>query len=100
MLDTVYEHVVTCIDHDTRRCEWSPNAQAAEATDTPIQSFYTFGEIDAEALSRANVSVDDIHYIPIDNSQGFWQFPNTTATIGTTSVSLGVCRCGFRAFID
>lgn len=40
------------------------------------KSFYTFGGINKKALGG-----QQIHYAPIDNSQGLWQFQSTTATI-------------------
>ena len=40
------------------------------------KSFYTFGGINKKALGGQQV-----HYAPIDNSQGLWQFQSPTATI-------------------
>lgn len=40
------------------------------------KSFYTFGGINKKALGG-----QQIHYAPIDNSQGLWQFQSPTATI-------------------
>jgi len=51
------------------------------------QSFYTFGFIDPNVLSAAGVSASAIHYTPIDNSQGFWQFPSTSTTINGTAIT-------------
>lgn len=39
-------------------------------------SFYTFGYIDTTALAGQTVN-----YTPVDNSQGFWQIPSTSASI-------------------
>ena len=50
------------------------------------ESFYTFGFIDAATLSAAGVTESDIYYTPVDNSQGFWQFPSTSATVDGTSI--------------
>jgi len=47
--------------------------------------FYTFGVIDA---AKAGVSESDIKYTTVDNSQGFWMFPSTTATINGTTIDL------------
>ena len=46
------------------------------------QSFYTFGEIDQDALNGQTPA-----YTAVDNSQGFWMFPSTTATINGKSVT-------------
>ena len=46
------------------------------------ESFYTFGHIDKEALGWSKVGLNDIHYTPIDSTNGFWQFPSTSAKIG------------------
>ncbi|RYN74134.1 hypothetical protein AA0117_g7227 [Alternaria alternata] len=43
------------------------------------ESFYTFGYIDEQVLSRCGVS--EPHYVPIDPSKGFWQFSSPTATL-------------------
>ncbi|KAI9716495.1 MAG: hypothetical protein M1828_007655 [Chrysothrix sp. TS-e1954] len=52
------------------------------------QSFYTFGFIDQDVLTQAKATASDIHYTPVDNSQGFWQFPSTKASINGTSIAL------------
>lgn len=46
-------------------------------------SFYTFGYID-EAVVKA--SGETIHYTPVDNSQGFWMFDSTSATVNGKTV--------------
>jgi len=51
-------------------------------------AFYTFGYIDQDVLTNAGISEAQIHYTPIDNSQGFWQFPSTSATINGKSIAL------------
>lgn len=51
------------------------------------QSFYTFGFIDQEVLAASNTTASSIHYTPIDNSQGFWMFPSTSASINGTPVA-------------
>lgn len=43
------------------------------------ESFYTFGYIDADVLKRCGVS--EPHYVPIDSSNGFWQFKSGSATV-------------------
>jgi len=47
--------------------------------------FYTFGVIDAD---KAGVSESDILYTPVDNSQGFWQFSSTKATVAGRTIKL------------
>lgn len=54
-------------------------------------SFYTFGYIDETA--RAG---QEIYYTPIDNSQGFWQFKSTTASVGSKKIA----RAGNTAIAD
>ncbi|KAI4211480.1 MAG: hypothetical protein LQ351_005782 [Letrouitia transgressa] len=44
-------------------------------------SFYTFGFVDQKALGGQTP-----HYTPIDDSQGFWQFNSTTASIGDRKI--------------
>ena len=39
--------------------------------------YYSFGTIDEKAYNG------DLHYIPINNAKGFWQFPSTTYRIGS-----------------
>jgi len=51
-------------------------------------AFYTFGYIDQDVLTTAGITQAQIHYTPIDNSQGFWQFPSTSATVNGTSIAL------------
>lgn len=46
------------------------------------KSFYTFGGINKKALGGQQV-----HYAPVDNSQGLWQFRSETATITDRAVS-------------
>ncbi|KAL8940334.1 MAG: hypothetical protein Q9211_002328 [Gyalolechia sp. 1 TL-2023] len=54
-------------------------------------SFYTFGYVDETALAGQTP-----HYTPIDNSQGFWQFKSTTASINGKTVD----RSGNTAIAD
>lgn len=52
---------------------------------TTDQSFYTFGYIDKTASGGATPS-----YTPVDNSQGFWQFASTSASVnGKTDTRSG-----------
>ncbi|KAK5117588.1 hypothetical protein LTR62_005010 [Meristemomyces frigidus] len=48
---------------------------------TTDNSFYTFGFIDQTALGGATPA-----YTAIDNSQGFWQFPSTTAVVNGNTI--------------
>lgn len=45
------------------------------------QSFYTFGFIDQEVLKASKTTASEIYYTKIDNSQGFWTFPSTSASV-------------------
>ncbi|TVY21466.1 Aspergillopepsin-1 [Lachnellula arida] len=47
-------------------------------------SFYTFGYIDQATVTASG---QDIAYTPVDNSQGFWMFNSTSATVNGTSVA-------------
>jgi len=49
------------------------------------KGFYTFGVIDA---AKAGVSESDIQYTDVDNSQGFWMFSSTTATVNGKTIPL------------
>ena len=59
-------------------------------------SFYTFGFIDQPTLTAAGVTASEISYTPVDNSQGFWMFDSTSATINGTSIP----RTGNTAIAD
>ncbi|KAI9849097.1 MAG: hypothetical protein M1837_005327 [Sclerophora amabilis] len=48
------------------------------------ESFYTFGYIDQETVAASG---QDIHYTPVDNSQGFWMFDSASATVNEQSVA-------------
>lgn len=48
---------------------------------TDVQSFYTFGFIDQDALKAASATESSINYTDVDSSQGFWQIPSASATI-------------------
>jgi hypothetical protein len=53
--------------------------------DDDSKSFYTFGWIDQDLVTASG---EDIHWTPIDNSQGFWQFPSASATINGQTITL------------
>lgn len=57
------------------------------------QGFYSFGIIDA---TKAGVDESDIQYTPIDNSQGFWMFDSSSATINGQTID----RSGNAAIAD
>lgn len=54
-------------------------------------SFYTFGFIDQDAAGSA-----DIQYVPVDNSQGFWQVESASAKVNDQTIS----REGNTAIVD
>jgi len=55
--------------------------------------FYTFGGIDP---AKAGVQESDITYTPVDNSQGFWLFPSTSASINGQTIT----QSGNAAILD
>ena len=57
-------------------------------------SFYTFGFIDQAVLKAADVS--EPYYTPVDNSQGFWMFNSTSATVNGQTID----RTGNTAIAD
>lgn len=44
--------------------------------------------IDQDVLTSAGVTEANIHYAPVDNSQGFWMFNSTSATVNGQSIAL------------
>lgn len=56
-------------------------------------SFYTFGFIDQDTVKAAG---EDVAYTPVDNSQGFWMFNSTSATVNGKSIA----RSGNKAIAD
>jgi hypothetical protein len=46
-------------------------------------SFYTFGYIDQDTVTASG---QEIAYTPVDNSQGFWMFDSTSATVNGTTI--------------
>jgi hypothetical protein len=48
------------------------------------ESFYTFGFIDDATVTASG---QEVKYAPVDNSQGFWMFDSTSATVNGTSVA-------------
>lgn len=55
--------------------------------------FYTFGYIDQDTVKATGA---EIHYTPVDKSQGFWLFESTSATVNRQSFS----RSGNKAIAD
>ncbi|KAH8893299.1 acid protease [Thozetella sp. PMI_491] len=53
--------------------------------DSGAESFYTFGWIDEDLVKASG---KEIEYTDIDNSNGFWQFPSESATVGTKKIKL------------
>ncbi|KAF2797487.1 acid protease [Melanomma pulvis-pyrius CBS 109.77] len=49
------------------------------------ESFYTFGYIDQDTMKAAGAT--EPNYVDVDNSQGFWQIPSTSATINGQTVT-------------
>ena len=58
------------------------------------ESFYTFGYIDQDVLSAANVT--EPYYTPVDNSQGFWMFDSASASVNGQTIE----RSGNTAIAD
>jgi hypothetical protein len=57
------------------------------------KSFYTFGAIDEDAVKASG---EEIHYVPVDNTEGFWMFQSGTATVNGKQIDLA----GNRAMAD
>lgn len=57
------------------------------------QSFYTFGYIDPDVVKASG---QNINYVDVDNSQGFWEFPSTSAKVNGTTIN----RNGNTAIAD
>ncbi|KAJ5898906.1 acid protease [Penicillium taxi] len=57
------------------------------------ESFYTFGYIDQATVTASGGS---FHYTPVDNSQGFWEFESTSATVNGKTIT----RSGNTAIAD
>jgi hypothetical protein len=59
-----------------------------------LQSFYTFGFIDQNAMKAAGAT--EPNYTDVDSSQGFWQIQSTSATINGQTVD----RSGNTSIMD
>jgi hypothetical protein len=57
------------------------------------KSFYTFGAIDQDVVKASG---EEIHYAPVDNTEGFWMFKSGSATINGQTLDLP----GNRAMAD
>lgn len=57
------------------------------------ESFYTFGYIDQDTVKESG---QDIHYTPVDKSQGFWMFDSGSAMVNDKPV----LRSGNKAIAD
>ncbi|KAK7739154.1 hypothetical protein SLS53_005790 [Cytospora paraplurivora] len=51
--------------------------------DKKANSFYTFGYIDEDLVGD-----NEISYVDVDNSEGFWQFSSTSATVNGKTITL------------
>lgn len=49
------------------------------------ESFFTFGAIDQAPIEASG---QEVHYVPIDNSQGFWTFNSPAATVNGQTIPL------------
>ncbi|KAL2001731.1 hypothetical protein VTN02DRAFT_1343 [Thermoascus thermophilus] len=58
------------------------------------ESFYTFGFIDEDTVRASGQ--EEIHYTPVDSSQGFWMFESASATVNGKTLP----RSGNRAIAD
>jgi len=47
-------------------------------------SFYTFGFIDQDTVTASG---QEVSYTPVDNSQGFWMFESTSATVNGKTIT-------------
>lgn len=57
----------------------------SERDESSPESFYTFGYIDTDLVSKSG---QEILWTDIDSSQGFWQFPSTSASVNGKSIEL------------
>lgn len=57
------------------------------------ESFYTFGYVDQDVVKTSG---GDVHYVDIDNSEGFWQFESRSAQVNGRAVG----RAGNTAIAD
>lgn len=83
---TPVENMVTQKDIPT-----SAELFTAWLADTTDNSFYTFGFIDQASLGGVTPS-----YTPVDNSQGFWMFNSTSASVNGKTIT----RSGNTAIAD
>ncbi|KAH8701918.1 putative aspartic endopeptidase [Talaromyces proteolyticus] len=68
-------------------------AHLGAAAEKGDNSFYTFGYIDQDTVSATG---NKISYAPVDNSQGFWTFDSTSATVNGKTIN----RSGNTAIAD
>ncbi|KAI7971667.1 hypothetical protein EIK77_002668 [Talaromyces pinophilus] len=68
-------------------------AHLGEAAAKSDNSFYTFGYIDQDTVSATG---NQIVYADVDNSQGFWTFQSTSATVNGKTIN----RSGNTAIAD
>ncbi|KAI1140365.1 acid protease [Hypoxylon sp. FL0543] len=53
--------------------------------DKGAESFYTFGYVDQDLVKKSG---QDIHWVEVDNSQGFWSFSSESCSINGESINL------------
>lgn len=68
-------------------------AHLGASDETGDNSFYTFGYIDQDTV---NATGNKISYAAVDNSQGFWTFQSTSATVNGQNID----RSGNTAIAD
>ncbi|KAL1966757.1 hypothetical protein VTN77DRAFT_3954 [Rasamsonia byssochlamydoides] len=68
-------------------------AHLGSSKETNDESWYTFGYIDQDTVQASG---QQIAYTPVDNSQGFWQFNSTSATVNGQTID----RSGNTAIAD
>lgn len=87
-VQTPVANMITQKDIPTNAELFTAHLSSYRDTGSAGASFYTFGFIDPAALKAANTTAANIHYTPVDNSQGFWQFASTKATVNGKSIAL------------
>ena len=67
-----------------KEAELFTSAFYSERDENKPRSFYTFGFIDQDLVQASG---EDIHWVDIDNSNGFWQFPSETTTVNGKEIA-------------
>ncbi|KAJ5138488.1 uncharacterized protein N7515_003336, partial [Penicillium bovifimosum] len=94
-VSTPVENMITQSDIPKSAALFTAKLGSWRDTDEPDkgESFYTFGFIDQDTVKAAE---SEMFYTPIDNSQGFWMFDSTSATVNGKSIA----RSGNKAIAD